>query len=292
MTDFADLFDSLYHLVFEPYFNDYRPSKESFAQVTMTISTDYLITPITTSIMVFTLVSFYILSPVLSKKFFQQYNSFTEDKKIYWNTLPGSTIHSIVLCTVVVTTFLYGSILSDDVVQSKSKLGFLALQISAGYFVGDFIAILSHKYLRSDTKIVLHHITSFTAVFLGLAFQGRWLILILLHLFSELSTPFVNLRWVLSETKTPKNSWIFIFDAFGVTITFFISRIFALPVLVYTMYLCMIRELDPSLDYHVPFSIKAFAVVLTFILHCLNLFWAYKIARGCIKFVKALKHKD
>ena len=258
----------------------------------MTISADYLITPVTISSMISTLFCFYILSPVLSKKFFQQYNSFTEDKKIYWNTLPCSTIHSVVVCTVIVITFLYGSILSDDIVQSKSKLGFLTLQVSAGFYFGEFIVILSHKSLRSDKAVILHHMSSMISVFLVLLFEGRWLILILLHLFSELSTPFVNLRWVLSETKTPKKSWIFIIDALGVTITFYISRILALPVLVYTMYLCMIRELDPSLDYHVPFSVKSSAVVLTCVLHCLNLYWGYKLTRGCIKFVKALQRKD
>ena len=258
----------------------------------MVTAADNIITPVTISFIIFTVTSFYILSPVLSKKFFQRYNSFTEAQKIYWNTLPCSTIHSIIVCTVIITTFLYGSILSEDIVQSKSKLGFLALQVSAGYFIGDFITILLHASLRSDGKMLLHHITSFTSVILGLMFEGRWMILILLHLFSELSTPFVNLRWVLSETKTRKKSWIFIFDAFGLTITFFISRIFALPILVYTMYLCMIRELDPSLDYHVPFSIKAFAVVLTSILHCLNLFWGYKLARGCVRFIKALQRED
>ena len=258
----------------------------------MVISADYVITPVTISSLISTLISFYILSPVLSKKFFQQYNSFTKDKKIYWNGRPCSTIHAVVVCTVIVITFLDGSILNDDILHSKCKLGFLAIQVSAGYFIGDFIIIMLHNSLHSDKLMILHHISSFISVFLGLLFEGRWMMLILLHLFSELSTPFVNLHWLLIETKTPKKSWIFIFDAFGLTITFFISRIFALPLLVNTLSLCVIKQLDPSVDYHPPIFLIALVVVFATIQHCLNIFWSYKVARGFLNFLKILQQED
>ena len=258
----------------------------------MAISVDYLITPVTISSMISTLFCFYILSPVLSKKFFQQYNSFTEDKKIYWNTLPGSTLHAVIVCTLIVATFLYGSILSDDVLHSKCKLGFLALQVSAGYFVGDLIIILSHNSLHSDKAMIVHHISSLTSVFLGLLFEGRWMMLILLYLFSELSTPFVSLHWLLSQTKTPKKSWIYIINAFGLTITFFVSRIFTLPLLVKTLSLCVIKQLDPSVDYHPPFFLIALVVVFATTQHCLNIFWGFKVARGFLKFLKILQQDN
>ena len=119
----------------------------------MVISADYVITPVTISSMISTLICFYILSPVLSKKFFQQYNSFTEDKKIYWNTLPYSTIHAVVVCIVIVITFLDGSILNDDILHSKCKLGCLAVQVSAGYFIGEILVLPHHEiYSTNEDK--------------------------------------------------------------------------------------------------------------------------------------------
>ena len=253
----------------------------------MTISVEYVITPVIISSMISTLFCFYILSPVLSKKFFQQYNSFTEDKKIYWNTLPGSTLHAVIVCTLIVATFLYSSILNDDVLYPKCKLCFLALQVSEGYLVGDLIIILSHNSLRSDVAMILHHIATIIVLFITLVLiEGRCMVLVLLHIFGELSTPFVNFRWLLSETKTPKNSWIVIINAFGMTFTFLGSRIFPIPLLIYKLYICLMKQLDLSPVY---FYFNIVPVLLTTIQHSLNIYWGYKVARGFLKFLKLKK---
>ena len=247
----------------------------------MELSADYVITPVTISSMISTLICFYILSPVLSKNFFQQYNSFTEDKKIYWNTLPYSTIHAVVVCTVIVIIFLDGSILNDDIPYSKCKLGFLAIQLTVGYLAGDLIIILSHSSLHSDAVMIVHHMSTFISFSLSLALKGSCMMLILLHDLGEVSTPFVNLHWLLIATKTPKNSWLAITTAFGLTITFLGSRVFTIPLLVYKSYICLMKELDLSL------YLNIVAVLLATIQHCLNIFWGYKVARGFLKFLKS-----
>ena len=246
----------------------------------MEISADYVITPVTISSLISTLISFYILSPVLSKKFFQQYNSFTEDKKIYWNSLPCSTIHAVAVCTVIVIIFLDGSILNDYIPYSKCKLGFLPIQLTFGYLSGDLIIMLSHISLRSDTVMIVHHISILITFFLSLAWKGRCMMLMLLHDLGELSTPFVNLHWLFIETKTPKNSWLAITNSFGMTITFLGSRVFPIPLQIYLTYFCLMKELDLSL------YLNIFLVLLGTTQYCLNIFWGYKVARGFLKFLK------
>ena len=252
----------------------------------MAISVEYVITPVTISSMISTLFCFYILSPVLSKKFFQQYNSFTEDKKIYWNTLPCSTLHAVIVCTLIVATFLYSSILSDDILYPKSKLGFFAVQLTTGYLVGDLIIILLHNSLR-DVVIILHHIATISVIFFSLVLEGRCVILVLLHDLQELSTPFVNLHWLLNQNKTPKNSWIVITNAIVMTFTFLGSRVFPIPLLVYKLYFCLMKQLDLSPEY---FYFNIVPVLLTTIQHSLNIYWGFKLVRGFLKFLKLKKY--
>ena len=250
----------------------------------MTISVDYLITPVIISSMISTLFCFYILSPVLSKKFFQQYNSFTEDKKIFWNTLPGSTITSIVLSFVVSMALVFDSVLQ------QTTMGFLASNIHTGFLIADSIILMSHSSLRSDQSIIFHHIVGLLGTYFWVRItKDRWITLYFYRLLSlEASTPFVNLRWLISETISPSNP-LFVLANIVMTVAFFLSRIFTIPFLWYLFFDILA---DPFLESYSPNYAKVFGASISFLLDCLNILWAWRIINGWFDAIKEGKLKN
>ena len=55
----------------------------------------------------------------------------------------------------------------------KSPLGFATMQISFGYFTGDFIINLLDPKLRADTGMLVHHVAGIVGIGLSLFYQGR-----------------------------------------------------------------------------------------------------------------------
>ena len=229
--------------------------------------------------MISTLFCFYILSPVLSKKFFQQYNSFTEDKKIFWNTLPGSTITSIVLSFVVVSMAL----VFDSVLQ-QTTMGFLASNIHTGYVIADSIIMMSHSSLRSDQPRIFHHIVGlFGTYFQMRIMKGRWITFYFYRLlFLEALSPFVNLRWRISEIISPSKP-LFVLANVVMTVAFFLSRIFIIPFFWYFIFDILA---DPSLESYSPNYAIVFGVSINFSLDCLNILWAWRIINGWLDAIK------
>ena len=246
-----------------------------------------LSSPLTLTSFLFTTIVYGIISPYLSSRYLTFYRSLPSGKKDYWNSLPVSTVHSIITTSLCTYAILFGH---DGSVETqalmKTRVGTVSLQMSLGFFIGDLVLILSSSYLRNDRLMFVHHFTSLTSVAFGLLFSGRWMILILLRLTSELSTPFVNLRWLLYETNTQKNSKIYLFCAYGMTATFFISRIFIIPVNWYFLVKLMLYEHSlPIPEYKVSWPLQMWCVFAFVSLDSLNLFWGYKMARGFAKIV-------
>ena len=231
-----------------------------------------------------TMISFYLLSPFLSKKYLKQYSSFTEDKKIFWNTLPGSTISSIVLSLIVSMGLIFDSVLQ------QTTMGFLASNINTGFLIADSIIVMSHSSLRSDQSIIFHHIVGLIGTYFWVRItKGRWIALYFYRVLSlEASTPFVNLRWLISETISPSKP-LFVLANVVMTVAFFLSRIFIIPFL---WYLLIDILADPSLESYSPNYAIVFGASMSFLLDCLNILWAWRIINGWFDAIKEGKLKN
>ena len=230
-----------------------------------------------------TLTSYYLFSPFLSKKYFKQYSSFTEDKKTHWNTLPGSTISSISLCTITSMGLIFDSMLK------QTTSAFLASNICAGFLIGDFIIIMSHSSLRCDRPMIFHHIVSVCVVYISVRLmKGRWITLYLYRLLSlEASTPFLSLRWFICETTSP-SKLLFVLANVIMSVTFILSRIFTIPFL-WRMFFDIVG--DPSSEYSSIYG-TVFCVLLNILLDCVNIFWACRIVNAWLDVIKKRKFKN
>ena len=234
-----------------------------------------------------TLSSALFITPLVSQRGLAFYReSFSRKQKIYFDTLPGAIVHSTLVCVLIGIAIGSGSVsITESLAESKSSIGFTVMQIGAGFFVADMIICLSQESLR-EFNMTMHHVASLSSLLLGLIFEGRWMVLILAKFTTELSTPFVHLRWILGETKAPKNSPLTIFTAFSMTSTFLLTRLLALPGMWLIMYWTYVEEAE--MPNYIPFVIKASVVLLMGTLDILNIYWAYKVIRGFLKWGKAL----
>ena len=237
------------------------------------------------------LVSYFVVSPYFSSRYClkKYYSTWSNNTKDYYNSLSCSYIHAIIVTSLslwAVWNDQDGSIESQ--VLLRSSIGTAAMQISFGYFVADCLIILSSSYLQSD---ILHHFSSLVSVMFGLTYRGHWQLLILLRLVSEMSTPFVNIRWTLETIKTPKTSTMYVICGFCMTLLFFIPRVFIIPLLWYYLYRLIIYEYSSDALYGIPTILKLWAISAYVVLDSLNIYWGYKIARGFKKHVSKYYRK-
>ena len=251
----------------------------------------YLLSPLTFIFCIATILSFKVASPYLSQKFVHFYPSLPGSKKDYWNSLPVSFVHAplvTLFCILAVIFDQDGSV--ENQVLMKSKIGTAALQMSFGFFVGDFYVIFSSN-MSERREFIFHHISSLISMAIGLLFGGRWMMLALVRLTSEMSTPFVNFRWILQESNTPKTTKKYLFCGIGMTVTFYVSRVFVIPFHWYFFARMMFYEhsLDPERMF--PFPLQIWTIFACLVFDCLNIYWAYKIAKGLISFLRVYFNK-
>ncbi|KAL6203599.1 hypothetical protein ACLB2K_027299 [Fragaria x ananassa] len=131
---------------------------------------------------------------------------------------------------------------------------------------------------------VLHHGLSMFSIFLSLI-SGEGQIYILMVLFSESTTPFVNLRWYL-DIAGKKNSNLYVCNGVALFLGWLIARILLFIYFFVHMFFHFdeVKTIFP-LGFYSLLSIPP-------VLAMMNLFWFWKIAKGLIKTVSKAKHKN
>lgn len=127
-----------------------------------------------------------------------------------------------------------------------------------------------------------HHLLVIYGCSSGIIFGRYWLVLSNTALMTELSTPFVNLRYLL-HTHKKSNTTIYIVNGLVMTGCFFLVRPLALGLAIFCVIPTMVGETDisrDSLHSQIGSTIATFCFAL---LWFLNLFWFRKMFMGAIK---------
>ena len=241
-------------------------------------SLPYILTPAFIASFTVTLLCPFVICPLLFPVLVPGYRSLGR-RRNHFDTLLSSTLHAVVASSLTCYILMFGS-LGTNRVFSKSSLGFTTLQISLGYFVADFFVCLKDPDLRKDIGSLLHHLAGIIGIGLGLYNQGLYAFFIIFRLISELSTPFVNLRWVFYELGPPyKDSLWYYVVSLGMVVSFFLCRILVLPWLWYQLLTTIV---DPS-SVIVPLVLRVWICINYTIFDVLNVYWFGKMIRGAVK---------
>ncbi|WOL15911.1 hypothetical protein Cni_G24692 [Canna indica] len=225
----------------------------------------------------------------VSMLYFKGYNKLTKLEKIEWNNRGFSTFHAVVAAAVsfylLVLSDLFKNGTQDELlINRKSVLSDTLFGISLGYFVSDLAIILCFFPSLGGKEYVLHHGLSMYSIFLSLI-SGKAHIYILMVLFTEVTTPFVNLRWHL-DVAGQKSSNLYIYNGVALFLGWMVARILLFIYFFMHMYLHFdqVKTIFPLGFY----SLLAVAPMLSI----MNLVWFWKIFKGMVKTLSKTRHAD
>ena len=207
-------------------------------------------------------------------------------KKGFYNTLLSSTIHALIASSGTGYLLLTGG-LGNNPVYSKSPIGFAVMQISLGYVLADFVVCLLDKNFRKDFGSLAHHIAGIISIALGLFYQGKFMFFIIFRLLSELSTPLVNLFWILTMLDR-RDSPLFAITSWGMLITFFLYRLAP----EYWIWNVLLTALFHPASVIVPVLIRVWVFFNYIAFDILNIFWFWKMLKGAAKQIRKLAKRS
>ncbi|KAF5205713.1 TRAM, LAG1 and CLN8 (TLC) lipid-sensing domain containing protein, partial [Thalictrum thalictroides] len=140
----------------------------------------------------------YRVTGLVSLTFFDCYAKLTKLQKMEWNNRGFSTFHAFVAAGGALYLLIWSDLfgegsLDEPLSNRKSVLSDSMLGISIGYFLSDMGMILWYYPVLGGLEYLLHHVLSVFSIILSLI-SGQGQIYILMVLFTESTTPFVNLR--------------------------------------------------------------------------------------------------
>ncbi|KAK8468664.1 hypothetical protein PHAVU_006G082800 [Phaseolus vulgaris] len=238
---------------------------------------------------VFFCVVVYRLTAILSSVLFTGYGKLSSAEKIEWNNRGFSTVHALFVSFASFYLVMLSDFFNEDsqeelVINRSFTFSNSVLGISIGYFLADLAMILWHFPALGGLEYVLHHGLSMFSIIQSLL-SGQGQIYILMILFSESTTPFVNLRWHL-DIAGLKSSKLYVWNGAALFFGWLIARIFLFIFFFIHLWTHFdeVKEIFPLGFY----SLLVVPPVLTM----MNLFWFWKIAKGLVRNLSKAKHSE
>lgn len=179
----------------------------------------------------------FVLCPIISTKFLPQkiskwYEDQPADKKLDWDARVGASLHSAIVFVITFYAIFFEEGYTYTNLQSHSDLVSNTLDFSLGYFWSDIIVCfcLRNYYGGITYMYYLHHVVCIV----GLT-QAKWdgaMWLVSFRLLSELSTPFMNINFMLELCKL-KDSQIYKVNQEVIFWTFLACRPACIPIFYY-----------------------------------------------------------
>ncbi|XP_019419997.1 PREDICTED: transmembrane protein 56-B [Lupinus angustifolius] len=229
----------------------------------------------------------YRLTAIFSSLLFAGYSKLTNTQKIEWNNRGFSTFHALFASFASLYLLIFSNIFKEEsheelVINRSSTLSDSVLAISTGYFLADVAMILWNFPALGGLEYVLHHGLSMLSLIQSLL-SGQGQIYILMVLFTESTTPFVNLRWHL-DVAGRKSSKLYIWNGIALFFGWLVARI----ILFMFFFIHMWSHFD-EVKKIFPLGFYTLLVVPP-ILSIMNIFWFWKIAKGMVKTLSKAKH--
>nr|CAB3474619.1 unnamed protein product [Digitaria exilis] len=211
----------------------------------------------------------YEMTCTVSSRCFRGYSRLSHMQKVEWNNRGFSTFHALVAAAIsfyfVVISDLFNEDVNGIIIDRKSWLSEAMFGVSIGYFLTDLAMILWYFPSLGGKEYLLHHGLSMYAIGLALL-SGKAHMYILMVLFTEVTTPFVNLRWYL-DVAGQKTCNLYLYNGVALFIGWLVRSIFTLG------FYSLVA---------VPSTVSA-----------LNVFWFWKILKGMVKTLsRRRKHSE
>uniref|UniRef100_A0A1D1YNM7 Transmembrane protein 56-B n=1 Tax=Anthurium amnicola TaxID=1678845 RepID=A0A1D1YNM7_9ARAE len=229
----------------------------------------------------------YEITGSLSSLCFKGYTRLSKSQKIEWNNRGFSTFHAIVVAAVSFYLMVLSDLFKDGsydelIISQKSAVSDAMFGISVGYFLADLGMILWLFPALGGKEYVIHHGLSIYAISLALI-SGKGHFYMLMVLFSEITTPFINLRWYL-DLSGMKNSKVYLWNGIAMSIGWLVARVLLFIYFFTHIYL----HFD---QVKTMFTLGLYSLlVVPSMLTVMNVFWFWKILKGMRKAISRKRH--
>ncbi|KAK1322558.1 hypothetical protein QJS10_CPA03g00012 [Acorus calamus] len=230
----------------------------------------------------------YEATGLISSQYFKGYAKLRNAQKVEWNNRGFSTFHAIIVAVLSFHLVVQSDLFKDDsqgemMVNRKSTLSDSVFGMSLGYFLSDLGMILWYFPALGGKEYLIHHGLSMYSIFLSLV-SGKGQIYILMVLFTESTTPFVNLRWYL-DLAGQKNSKFYTFNGIALFFGWLVARI----LLFIYFYMHIYTHFDQVRTVF-PLGFYSLLVVPP-MLAMMNVVWFWKICKGLKKTLMKARHR-
>eukprot|EP00762_Andalucia_godoyi_P007136 ANDGO_01874.mRNA.1 Transmembrane protein 56 homolog B len=212
------------------------------------------------------------------------YRKFSKPKQIEWNAYAVSTVHAIVSVLLSCYALITEPSISGQITHKPPAIADVCLMITASYLAVDALVISTNLSAFSSVKATLiHHATAGllfpfctfgiqAAQFYGLVFT-----------ITEVSTPFVNLRWQLYTVGRDKTQ-LYLGNGVALVVVFFVVRIVMYPFIVYHL-----ASNTPAIVHELGIGVALAYWLGTAVGGLLNHYWFYLLAKGLLKKIREAK---
>jgi len=204
----------------------------------------------------------------------------SDNERRDWNSRFVSNIHAVLSSLIALYCLftVYWPTSSNNGILSKSTSSCLfLLAYSTGYFIYDLFIVASNYPHLGGMETIIHHTVSLVAL-IGSAVWEKCVVLLVVMMLTEISTPFVNQRYFLSKCGM-KSSKMYTYNGLLMWLSFGIVRmssVFYLPYLMFS---------DSQTWCSFPFGWIIGVSIMVFSISALNIYWFYKITSGLIQVV-------
>lgn len=222
----------------------------------------------------------YELTGIFTAFVFRGFIRLNNAQKLEWKNRGFSTFHALFVAIASLYFFLVSDLFDEHaheelLIKRRSILSDTILGMSSGYFLTDVAMIIWTYPALGGLEYILHHGLSMFAIMQALL-TGEAQFYIFLVLFTESTTPFVNLRWHL-DVAGMKSSQLYVLNGIAMFLGWLVARIVLFGFFFYHIYnhIDQVRQVNTVAFY----SLHMIPPVLA----AMNLFWFFKIAKGMIR---------
>lgn len=193
-----------------------------------------------------------------------------------------STVHATLTTILPVYILFTDDDLWENKVNYKSPMITFTLSITIGYMIFDFLYMYAYRHIGElPFQYIVHHGGSIIA-FSACLIWGWFPFVAMLRLSSELSTPFCNIKWILSKVFNKKDTKLYSAITWTVVISYLLCRILSI-IPNWIVFYEMTKE-PIWADIFIAF--KLLLIFATFSLDCLNIHWYALVLKSFKKHLK------
>ncbi|KAJ3692222.1 hypothetical protein LUZ60_012572 [Juncus effusus] len=229
----------------------------------------------------------YEITSQVSSQLFKGYNGLIKVQRIEWNNRGFSTFHALLVAAVSFYLVFLSDIFQKNaenqiIIDRKSWLSDGIFGVSIGYFLSDLAMIFYFFPKLGGMEYVVHHALSMYSIILALL-SGKAHVYILMVLFTEATTPIVNLRWYL-DLAGKKSSNLYVYNGLALFVGWLVARILLFVYFYNHMYLHFdqVKSIFPLGFYSI--------LTVPSTLALMNIFWFWKIFNGLLKTLSRKNH--